>query len=167
MNRIAACLLIAASAYIITACANTQKGHHHLTTAACGSPTDYFRLNMRQGYGPLTPPSPSPIGGAKMWVDVANWQCFLDVSLYKATNPPNDSFGILDTQATKAFQTWAHTQGYTVPYPPNGIVDQNTYNAAVKAGMPAYTPVPTTALHAHHHHHGTSPTPTATPAKGS
>jgi hypothetical protein len=164
MNRIAACLLIVASLYVISACAHTQPGRRPLTTVNCGSPTDTFRLNMRQGYSANNPTNPSPVSPANMWVDVANWQCFLDSTANGATNPPNDAFGTLDTQATKKFQKWAHAQGYPVPSPANGIVDLNTYNAAVSAGMPPY-PTVSTSLQFHHHHHSAKATPAATPAK--
>jgi hypothetical protein len=105
------------------------------------SPTDPFRINQRLGYAGTLPAAPVPISPATSWYDVSNWQTYLvSIGLLGAGYPSNQ-FDMTTHNATETFQ--GSTQwGAAVPI--NGIVTLATYNKAVAAGMPAYSPTVTT-----------------------
>ena len=104
------------------------------TTKTQMSATDPFRINMQIGYNSTTPnPVPPPAGG---WVDVKNWQTFLNTPAGgNAGLNPDNVFGNATQLKTKGFQG---SKGLRT----DGVVGTLTYNAAVTAGMPAYPKVP-------------------------
>jgi hypothetical protein len=121
MKKIAQFGSILAIALVLTACAN-------------------FRVNMTSGFGPNTPPKPSP-GSAMGWLDVANWQTFLVTKKFLplGTFKP-DLFDAATMKATEKFQT---TPGLVAKYslPRTGCVNFATYHKAVQEGMLPYHPV--------------------------
>ncbi len=94
---------------------------------------------MQMGYGPTSPATPAPIPPATQWWDVNNWQYFLKTrSFLTGTSYPTNLFDNQTSMATKNFQ---QSTQYQPVLPPTGIVDLNTYNKAVAAGMIAFPTV--------------------------
>jgi len=170
MNKIVGCLMALVLLCLLQACVHpaAQRGGmqpmYHTPLV-----NDPFRINMHYGYTatyPPTPTPPTPPDNGGYWYDVSNWQLFLHNHGFSATYPPDDNFGSVTENATKVFQ--ASTLNGSAALPSNGgVVDQNTYNKAVRYfGM---TPYPTTVTilnefkthqGRHHHHHTAAPSPT-------
>ena len=113
-----------------------------------------FRVDMTRNFGPHNPAVPAPLGNAKEWVDVRNWQIFLVAKGFlKPGSFSTNNFDAATELATKKFQKTPGTiECY--PLPDTGCVNYATYMKAVGEGMPKFKMVMTTpCYHPYRHAH--------------
>jgi peptidoglycan hydrolase-like protein with peptidoglycan-binding domain len=144
MNKIISRGAPAVASFVLAAYAiSAEPSAAHATRDS--SPTDPFRINMGPQYGPTFPSVPKPPPPAKHWVDVTNWQRFLkshwfallDFELLDSNYPT----GVFDAKTERATRLFQRSIFFGDPIAKRGVVNWATYYRAVRAGMPAYTPV--------------------------
>jgi len=149
MNKTLTYSLAAVGLVLIAGCASFRLGG-----PAKGLPP--FRINMRLGFKAHSPANPPLQGSDKEWVDVRNWQKFLETQKGKdgfpvLAQPYNvNEFGLRTYLATKTFQRLADL-------PETGCVNLATFQEAVANAnppMPYYPPVRAGNCNAIHKPHG-------------
>jgi len=149
MNKTVNYLLAAIALLLVAGCAS-----FHFGGPKYASP--FFRINMGLKFGAHFPAYPQLQGSDKEWVDVANWQAFLE-SQKDASGKPllsapytKNFFDLRTQSATIAFQKLAGL-------PQTGCVNLATYHEAVTTAnspMPLYKTVRAANCKTIHRPHG-------------